>query len=62
MDMATRRQIQFEIETAKMRYDWAVAERERTGGTPALEKFIVESGSELAALAEKLAKTRSTRL
>jgi len=58
--MTPRQQIQFELETSKMRHDWAIAERTRTGGTPALDTFIEESGKELAALAKKLSKIRST--
>jgi len=60
--MTTREHIEFELETSKMRHDWAVAERDRTGSTPALETFIEESGKELAELAEKLSKIRLTQL
>jgi len=50
----TRQHIQFEIETAKMRHDWAIAEQKRMGSTPALETFIEESGIELIELTKQL--------
>jgi hypothetical protein len=59
--MTARQKIRFELETAKMRHNWAITERERMGGTPALEAFIKESGKELVNLAEKLSKTHSTK-
>ncbi len=58
--MTSREQIHFEIETAKMRRAWAIAERERLGSTPALENFIEESGKELAELTAKLTKQSLT--
>jgi hypothetical protein len=54
-------QIRFEMETSKMRYSWAIAERERMGSTPALDTFIEESSKELAELRQKLSKIRSTQ-
>jgi hypothetical protein len=61
--MESRQKIRFDIETSKMRRDWAIAERERSGGTPALETFIKESDNELAELADKLLKpVRRTRM
>jgi hypothetical protein len=60
--MTAREQVECDIETARMRHDWAVAERERLGSTPALETFIEESGKELAYLAGKSSKAASTQL
>jgi hypothetical protein len=55
-----RQELLFEIETAKMRHAWAVAEMNRMGSTLALEAFIKESGKELAELTVKLSKKGST--
>lgn len=59
--MTARQQIRFEMETSKMRYSWAIAERERMGSTPALDTFIEQSSKELADLRQKLSKIRPTQ-
>jgi hypothetical protein len=49
------------IATATLRHEWATAEAERNGATPALTRFIKESHRECRDLAAKLEKlTRST--
>jgi hypothetical protein len=51
-----RKRLREEIVTAVMRRDWAIAEAERTGTTPALTRFIEESKSECSVLNAKLKK------
>jgi hypothetical protein len=46
--------LRLEVLTAKMRHEWATAEAERNGSSPALTKFIQESKNEYRALHAKL--------
>jgi len=48
--MTTRQQLLLEIETAKMRYEWAKAEVKRGDPSPALVKYLEDSLLELRAL------------
>ena len=49
-----RERLRLEIETATMRYEWAVAEAKNSETTPALTKFIAESKEECRILVAKL--------
>jgi hypothetical protein len=49
-----RERLALNLATAILRHEWAVAEQKRQGSTPALAKFIKESGKECRDLTAKL--------
>jgi len=48
--VTTRQKLLLEIETAKMRYEWAKVEVKRVDPSPALVRYLDESLAELRAL------------
>ena len=56
-----RQQILLEIETARMRYNWAKAEVKRGEPSPALVKYLQESLQELRALRALVAKKKAAK-
>jgi hypothetical protein len=46
----TNDQLFLEIETTRVRQEWAMSEIERAGGSPSLEKYLADLSTELVAL------------
>jgi hypothetical protein len=49
-----RERLALDLATAVLRHEWAMAEEKRNGSTPAIAKFIEESGKECRDLTVKL--------
>jgi hypothetical protein len=58
---AVRQRLLREIETAKVRHDWAKAEVKRGHPSPALIKYLDESLEELRALRSLVADKKAAR-
>jgi hypothetical protein len=53
----TNEQLLLEIETARVRQEWAMSEIERSGGSPSLEKYLDDLSIEVVALLKLKAET-----
>ncbi len=59
--MTTRQQLLLEIETARMRHDWAKGEVKRGEASPALIKYLDESLQELRMLKSLVASSKAAK-